>query len=60
MDTDQNSSVDLMSVSLDLGVGNRVVVQHSLEIGPIGRKVWKQDPLNGLQTEIKQHWLHVP
>lgn len=49
MDTDQNSSVDLVSISFDLCVGNRVVVQHGLEVGPIGGKMWKQDSFNSLQ-----------
>lgn len=51
MVTDQNSSIDLMSISFDLGIGNRVVIQHSLEVGPIGRKMWKQDSFNSLQTK---------
>lgn len=51
METDQNSSIDLMSISFDLSIGNRVVVQHSLEVGPIGRKMWKQDSFNSLQTK---------
>lgn len=58
METDQNSSVDLMSVSFDLSIGNRVVVQHSLEVGPIGRKMWKQDSFNSLQTKIKWYLPH--
>lgn len=51
METDQNSSIDLMSISFDLSIGNRVVVQHSLEVGPIGGKMWKQDSFNSLQTK---------
>lgn len=51
METDQNSSIDLMSISFDLSIGNRVVVQHSLEIGPVGGKMWKQDSFNSLQTK---------
>lgn len=51
METDQNSSINLMPISFDLSIGNRVVVQDSLEVGPIGRKMWKQDSFNSLQTE---------
>lgn len=51
METDQNSSINLMSIRFDLSIGNRVVVQHSLEVGPIGREMWKQDSFNSLQTE---------
>lgn len=51
MDTDQNSSIDLMSISFDLCIGNRVVIQHSLEVGPVGRKMWKQDSFNSLPIE---------
>lgn len=46
--TDQDGSIDLMSVRFDLGIGNRVVIQHSLEVGPVGRKMWKEHSLNSL------------
>lgn len=55
METDQNSSIDLMSISFDLSIGNRVVVQHSLEVGPIGGKMWKQDSFNSLQKKKNRH-----
>lgn len=46
--TDQDGSIDLMSVRFDLGIGNRVVIQHSLQVGPVGRKMRKEHSLNGL------------
>lgn len=49
--TDQDGSIDLMSICFDLGIGNGVVIQHSLEVGPVGRKVWKEHSLNSLPTE---------
>lgn len=55
METDQNRSINLMSISFDLSVGNRVVIQHSLEVGPIGRKMWKQDFFNSLKNRKKQN-----
>lgn len=53
METDQNGAVDLVSVGLDLSVGNGVVVQHGLQVGPVGREVWEQDSFHGLQTQKK-------
>ena len=49
--TDQDGSIDLMSICFDLGIGNRVVIQHSLEVGPVGRKMWEEHSLNSLPTE---------
>lgn len=51
--TDQDGSVHLVSICFDLGVGNGVVVQHRLQVGPVGRKVWKEHSLNSLQTETQ-------
>ena len=44
-----------MSVCFDLGVGNGVVVQHGLQVGPVGREVWKEHPLYGLPTQTHTH-----
>lgn len=47
--THQDCSVHLVAVCFHLGVGNSVVVQHRLQVGPVGRQVREQNPLHGLE-----------
>lgn len=42
-----------MSICFDLGIRDRVVIKHSLEVGPVGRKMWKEHSLNSLEATKK-------
>lgn len=58
--THQNGAVDLVAVRFHLGIGYRVVIQHSLQICPVGGQVWVQDAFHGLEEKGRQRaalWL---
>ena len=58
--TYEDGSVDLVSVRLHLGVGHRVVVQHRLQVGPVGGQVGVQHPLHGLGRHTSRSAIKLP
>lgn len=49
--THQDGAVNFVPVCLHLGVGDGVIVQHGLQVGPVGGEVRVEDALHCLQGQ---------